>query len=333
MKQNAKQILALLIVLIIFLTSIELLKNEKIDGYESVFSMKNFQNTFKVPDEKRRVHILIVPGHDDDSYGAKFKNTKEVELTRQLGNKLFQYLSTDERVNLVLASDENGYNPIFENYFTNDKKNISNFIESSKKLFIEKLSLNNLSIVDKNFHNKATDEVVYKLYGINRWVDIQDFDIVIHVHFNDYPGRKKDKVGKYEGFSIYIPGEIFENYESSYALADSLFTELKKVEPVSNFSEEKKGIIEDYELIALGANESLKAASVLVEYGYIYENNIFNPEKRDVTIDNFAYLTYIGIKNIVDQNLSNEAQVQKNTRENTVITKIRDSFGNMYPFN
>ena len=50
--------------------------------------------------------------------------------------------------------------------------------------------------------NIAPDEMGVRLYGINKWANENDIDIVIHVHFNDYPGRPRTGSGKYSGFSI-----------------------------------------------------------------------------------------------------------------------------------
>jgi N-acetylmuramoyl-L-alanine amidase len=132
-------------------------------------------------------------------------------------------------------------------------------------------------------------------------VNNQDFDLVIHIHFNDYRGHKRNKIGKYTGFSVYVPDKLFENYELSRALGESIFNEIKKVQTVSTLDKEKKGIIEDQELIAVGANASLEAGSVLIEYGYIYEDKIFDEKKRAATLDDFAYATYVGIKDLLKE--------------------------------
>lgn len=297
---------------------------------------KNYLDKIQSRSANRLVNILVVPGHDDESYGTRFATLKEVELNRILARKLFNYLSKEEGVNPVLASDENGYNPIFETYFLSEKESIEEFISKSKESFSEKILTEHLENVDNDFHNIADSEVAYRLYGINRWVNIQDFDLVIHIHFNDHRGRKKSQVGKYEGFSIYTPGPHFENHELSRILADAIFGELRKIRPVSNLESEAEGIIEDHELIALGANESLEAGSILIEYGYIYEPIFTDPLRRDTSLDYLAYATYSGIMKSMNENpLTKEysqPNVSKNkTTNNNLIWQFQKALEGLYP--
>lgn len=261
---------------------------------------KNYLEQNQARGVNRLVNILIVPGHDDESWGTEFQGMREVELNRDISKRIHEHLLREGGINSVLASDESGYNVIFKKYFQREKRGIEDFIKNSKKSFSRRAKRDDLEI-DTGFHNAASESVAFRLYGINRWVNAQDFDLVIHVHFNDYRGREWNTVGEYSGFSIYAPGENFENHELGRSLADSIFSELKKVQPVSNFESESGGIVETHELIAIGSNETLDAGSVLVEYGYIYEDNFRDSEKRDVALDNFAYATYSGIKKLMNE--------------------------------
>ena len=54
-------------------------------------------------------------------------------------------------------------------------------------------------------------------------------DLVIHIHFNDYPNRKLNRVGEYSGFSIYIPEKQLPNYEKSFEIVNSVFSQLKNI--------------------------------------------------------------------------------------------------------
>jgi peptidoglycan hydrolase-like protein with peptidoglycan-binding domain len=65
---------------------------------------------------------------------------------------------------------------------------------------------------------------------------------------------------------------------------------------------EKDGIIENQRLIALGANASLKAASLLIEYSYIYEPQISDPVISPLLRGEMALQTYLGIKKFFDRN-------------------------------
>jgi N-acetylmuramoyl-L-alanine amidase len=280
---------------------------------------------------------LIVPGHDDVNFGTQFDGLKEVELNRALAEKLYDYLSKEEGINPVLASSEAGYNSIFERYFDSQKKEIKKFMDSTKKRFSKKLTADGIENIETNFHNPAPEDMAYKLYGLNRWVNDQKFDLVIHIHFNDYRGRKLSKEGIYDGFSIYTPGKLFANYKVSRVFADSIFDELKKIRPVSNLEGEKTGVIEDNELIALGANESLNAGAILVEYGYIYESIFTDGNLRDTSLDYLAHSTYAGVMNTLHENAQPKEVVQnilttknKNTKEN-LVWQFQKNNGGLYP--
>lgn len=346
MKQNAKHILITFLFLSLFFipvqkfelheTTLEASSREFVSLDHILEKRKNYLNDIQVRGVNRLVNILIVPGHDDQYWGTEFRGTKEVELNRIVAEKLYTYLSEEEGINPVLASDQKGYNPIFERYFRREENKIKKFITDSKKDFARKIDEEDFNKVEKNFHNVAPSEVVHRLYGINRWVNNQNFDLVIHIHFNDHAGRKWNTFGKYDGFSIYTPGKLFNNYEVSRRLANSVFEELKKIRPISNLEEEKDGIIEDHELIAIGANESLEAGSILIEYGYIYEPVFLDPATRTVALDYFAYATYAGIKKMLgeipEEKEIQEVQIFKNkTSQSNLIWQFDKALKGMYP--
>ena len=79
-------------------------------------------------------------------------------------------------------------------------------------------------------------------------------------------------------------------------LGEALKQKLLLAAPVSNLPLEAAGVIEDQELIAVGANGSRESASLLVEYGYLYEPQFLNPTIRTPALDNLARLTAEGIK-------------------------------------
>jgi len=345
-KQNAKQGIYLFLTLIafaIFTPTIELHETD-LEAASRQFATldtilekrKNYFNPEEGRVSNKLVNVLIVPGHDDEYWGAEFRGMKEVELNRIVAQYLHGYLAQEEGINPVLASDDSGYNLIFEKYFRREEDKIEKFIKDMKKSFSKKIDEDEFKQVEKNFHNTAPDEVVYRLYGINRWVNNQKFDFVIHIHFNDHAGRKWNKQGKYDGFSIYTPGKLFSNYDVSRKLADSVFGELKKIRPVSNLEEEKEGVIEDHELIAIGANESLEAGSILIEYGYIYEPVFLDPALRDTALDYFAYATYAGVKKFLNE-LPKEKEIQEvqtlknKTSQSNLIWQFNKAFEGKYP--
>lgn len=255
----------------------------------------------------RLIKVLIVPGHDDEYHGTEYKDIREVDLNREIASRLNLLLWKEDGINVVMASDRTGYNDIFERYFENEKSKIERFINSSKNEFEEKIKNGDINFEEKNFHNAAPPEVAYRLYGINRWANVRNFDFVIHIHFNDYRGRHKDRTPKYNGFSIYIPEEQFINHDLSEHLALNIFNRLKNVSPVSNLPAEEGGVIEDNELIAVGSNATLEPGSILIEYGYIYEDRFNNPSIKDVVLDELAYQTYLGIKDMLGESVEEKS--------------------------
>jgi len=126
------------------------------------------------------------------------------------------------------------------------------------------------------------------------WANENEMDIIIHVHFNDYPGRRKQKP-KYSGFAIYVPEDQYSNAKGSKSVAESIYKRLSNFYPQSNLPKEDLGIVEDQELIAVGSYNTLDAAAMLIEYGYIYEPLFSDPEIRSVALTDLALQTYLGI--------------------------------------
>jgi len=266
--------------------------------------------------EQDKLNILIVPGHDEDVWGAQFNGEKEANLNAELGEYLSNFLEKEKGFNVFLTRDKRGYNPIFLNYFNENRQLIIQFINQYKNMMDTVVRIGLVEINNIIEHNRASNETVIKLYGINKWANENDIDVVIHIHFNDYPGRKYDKPGKYSGFSIYVPEKQFSNSKVSMALAKSVSGQLKKYLPVSDMPKEQNGIIEDQELIAIGANNSLDPAVLFIEYGYIYEPQFTNRNTRKVALEEAAYQTYLGIKNFFegeDNSLTRQYDALKNT--------------------
>jgi len=345
-KQNAKYILYGSLLFAIFLTpsfildlqdhELEAAISQAITLDQILTKRENYFAGTKLRSGDRLVNILIVPGHDDESTGAGYKGLREVDLNRELAQNLYTYLSKESGMNVVLASDNRGYSPIFKKYFVRDKKKIETFIIKSKKSFSRKMRNEEVGLGDTTAHNTATNDVVFKLYGINRWASTQKFDLVIHVHFNDYPGRAWNKPGDEVGFSIYTPGKFLENHEISKQFADSIFKELKKVRPVSTLETEKDGVIENHQLIALGSNQTLTAGSVLIEYGYIYEEIFSDPEYRSIAFDTLAYSTYSGIKKLLNEKpIEKKYEIisvtENKTTPNNLKWQYQKALAGMYP--
>lgn len=258
-------------------------------------TIENLNNRYsEAKENNHKVKVLIVPGHDNNSWGTEFRGVKESEMTVQLGERLFELLSARKEFEVVLVRNQDGYDPVFSSYFRNERAAIENFLNKQKQTMDELLRGGQADPFEGVHHNFADSGTLLKLYGINRWANENKVDIVTHIHFNDYR-RQGNQVGKYTGFAIYVPEKQYSNAKASYAVAQSIFNKLSKYYPISDLPQESKGIVEDQELIAVGSHNSLDAVGMVVEYGYIYESQFLNKNIRSLMLNELAFQTYAGI--------------------------------------
>jgi len=244
----------------------------------------------------RQINILVVPGHDKSGGGGtQFRSIKESELNLELATYLYEFLKEDKKFNVLITRDKSGYLPVFSNYFRDEKENIIAFRDKHGKIMNSAIEQGWVDSNNGIEHNFAPNETAIKLYGINRWINQNKMDIVLHVHFNDYPGRKHDTVGKYSGFSIYVPESQYSNGKTSKEFASFLLKRINTRLPISNLKQESNGIVEDQELIAIGSKNTLDAVSALIEYGYIYEPQFRNSKTKSLMLKEMAYQTYKGV--------------------------------------
>ena len=252
---------------------------------------------------ERKLRILVVPGHDNEYWGTQYKGVKEAEMTLTLGKELARLLLQDGKFEVTLSRDDNGYFPVLAKYFEEEKKEILDFAKSKKKIMKDLEISGKIALkLDGVSHNNAPSPVVVRLYGINKWANENNIDLVIHVHFNDYPRRKLSSPGTYSGFSIYVPEHQYSNSRSSKDIAYEVSKQLQTYYPESNMPKEGEGVVEDQDLIAIGSFNTLDPASLLVEYGYIYEPQFLDQTIRGKIINDLATQTYIGINNFFGKN-------------------------------
>jgi len=257
--------------------------------YDKAISSSNRRN---------KVKVMIVPGHDDDNAGAYYFGTREADMNIIVGEKLFNLLKKEKGVNVFLTRNRNGYNRRFAQYLDKEEDDIIEFYEKHKAKMKKLVDRGKVDSYINIHHNTAKPEIANILYGINKYANEKDYDIVIHIHFNDYPGRT-GRSGKYNGFSIYIPEEQYSNAKASMAFAKKLRDQLAWLFPESN-NQKETGIVEDQELIAIGANNTADPITTLVEYGYIYESQFHN-EVRGLVLEELAYQTYLGLMNFLEE--------------------------------
>jgi hypothetical protein len=87
-------------------------------------------------------------------------------------------------------------------------------------------------------------------------------------------------------------------------MAQSIFSRLTKVFSPSTNAVEQAGVIQDSELIAVGAFNSVDSVALLMEYGYIYESQFNDETLRPVALKELAYQTYFGMKTFFDKDFS-----------------------------
>ncbi len=246
-----------------------------------------------------KVKILLVPGHDLKSGGAEIDGLKEREIVVKVAEALNQLLEDDHRIKVVQIRDSEKWNPDFKKYLSSrNVKKVVGWIEASKKKFNSKKV--NREIFDNVvvYHNTVNTRTRDRLYAINKFANDNNFDLVLNLHFNDYPNRIVGEE-KYRGFAIYIPDQAYKNSANSEAIAKSVFNSLLKVNTVSNLPGENTGVVYDPELIAVGAYNTLKAPSLLIEYAYLHELLNLTETEWEEKITALAVATYEGLQNFL----------------------------------
>ncbi|MES2931590.1 MAG: peptidoglycan-binding protein [Patescibacteria group bacterium] len=245
----------------------------------------------------QKVRILIMPGHEPDFGGAEFMGYYERELVVDIANKLATELRTDANFEVFVARGMNGWNDDFTYYFDKHGRKIERFVEDHKETMEKLEKRKKLEENDAQAaHNEARSDVALRLYGVNKWANENDIDLVLHLHLNDETGHGANAPGAYSGSAIYIPDSIFGNAKASKAIAEPIFERLNATNATSTFGLETSGILEDRELIAIGAYNTSEVPSLLIEYGYIYEPRITGDGARSEVLTDFAFQTAQGVK-------------------------------------
>ncbi len=237
-----------------------------------------------------KIKILLVAGHDNDVGGARYMGVDEVELNRILASDLYDLLKNDALFSPSINQENGDYVPELEKYFEDNEEKIVAYRKERRETSKKEDEGKDIDL-DPVIHNKVTEDVANRLYGTSMWAEEKGFDVILHIHFNDYPGRPRNKPGKYSGFVVYAPDESLKNYTKSLPLAQAIYDGLAKFQPKSNLPVEKAGVIQSKDLIALGARDSLSIPAVLVEYAYIAEPRL-QGEGRDGEIKKMAEETY-----------------------------------------
>lgn len=245
----------------------------------------------------KKVRILVMPGHEADFGGAEFKGYYERELVVDIANTLAKELRTDTNFEVFVARGTSRWNENFTYYFDTQGRKIQSFVDTHKKVMKKLEKRNKLTENDAQAaHNEARSDVALRLYGVNKWANENDIDLVLHLHLNDETGHDANTPGVHAGTAIYIPDRIYGNAKASKAIAEPIFERLTSTSATSTFGLETKGVLEDRELIAIGAYNTSEVPSLLIEYGYIYEPRITGEGARSEVFTDFAFQTAQGVK-------------------------------------
>ncbi|MDO8589828.1 MAG: N-acetylmuramoyl-L-alanine amidase [bacterium] len=244
-----------------------------------------------------KIRIVLVPGHEPHFGGAEFGKLKERDMNVDLAQELKDKLESDKRFEIIMTRDKDNWNPKLEKYFDANWEAIKDFTKVKKTemnlLVAEGKVKKVLSGIE---HNTAPGDVAYRLFGINRWSRDIGADVLIHIHFNDYPRSRAYLPGRHKGFAIYIPDKQYSNSVATKEIATNIFERLENFFVISDLPEEDIGIIESQDLIAVGQSNSLDAASILIEYGYIYRPQFTRQVSRASLIEQMAEQTYLGLE-------------------------------------
>lgn len=262
-----------------------------------VITVSDLKNKYNSPNlNKDKIRVLVMPGHEPDYGGAEYRDIKEREMTVELADYLSAFLKNNDHYEVVVPRDKKAWNPVFDKYFHDGWDDIVAFLNKNKN---EMIRLINNGVLSKSLgieHVKVPTNVAVRLYGINKWVNENNIDIAVHIHFNDYPRRDKNNPGVYSGFAIYVPERQYSNSTTTRVIADNIYKRLAKYNATSNLPREESGVVEEQELIAIGSHNTLDAPSMLIEYGYIYEPQFADPKVRNATLKDLAFQTYLGLQ-------------------------------------
>jgi len=248
--------------------------------------------------EHRRIRVLIVPGHEPNSGGTVSGRLKERDLAVDLGKQLQGFLEADGRFETVLSRDEKGWNPDLEAYFSGHWDEIDAWRKDARAEMEARIASGEVAKpVVTIGHNDAPKDVAVRLYGITKWADEHDIDVMVHIHFDD--DRASTRAAGYRtGFAVFVPPPQYDNGAPSRAIGEQVRARLKAFDPVGNLKGEiaSGGLVDDPELIAVGEQNTADPASLLVEYAFIYEKQLKTPAVRALAVRDQAYQTALGLQ-------------------------------------
>ena len=253
--------------------------------------------TTTVPASANKVKILIMPGHQPDFGGTVFGGVLERDIVVDIADALAGLLSQNPHYEVMVARSKTAWNPTLQNYFDTHVLEIETFKQSLAAQMQEHLADGSiLPEADAVYHNSVTSEAALQLYGINKWSSDNNYDIIVHLHINDETRHRARTAGEDTGFAVYVPDHQYSNAAASKELGIAIAARLNAYHATSTLPNEDQGVVEDQQLIAIGSNNSVSGAALLIEYGYIYEPQFQNRSVRSVALADYAFQTYLGLQ-------------------------------------
>lgn len=280
------------------------------DGFDKGATAKELRDQY----DDGKIRILIAAGHEPGYGGAVYQGVYEREIVSEIAAELANELEKNPNYEVIVTRNNAKWNSSLSKYFDKEEKKIQSFIKKQKKAFqklVKKGDIETSSRSEQVDHTNVTEDVALRLYGINKWANENDIDLVVNLHINDAPDHGPDTPSKYNGYAVYVPDSAYGNSKTSKELGRAIAERLSDLSEVSTLPGESRGVIEDQELIAMGAYGTLNVPSVLVEYGYISEPRFTLPEYRRTVTKDAAYQTYLALQDFFGDPVSNPHSVAK----------------------
>ena len=254
-------------------------------------------------DKSRESHsddfkIIVVPGHEPSDGGAHYGDLYERDLNVDLAERMTELMRSKNGYSVFVSRASGSWNHLLLEYFEKGRKDILDFKNRSQNLYRLFQSAGLITKVeDRMPHTEVSEEGAVRLYGLNKWANDNDVDLLIHIHFNDSNRKDPALPGNNRGFTIFVPESQLKNSSASKAAATFIYAALEKRFASQGSNGHRLGLLEDQSLIALGAFNTLVSPSVLIEYAYIYEGILSSPEMREKTLSAMAEATAEGVEN------------------------------------
>ena len=271
-------------------------------AYAQELEKASIQDRYK---NGEKIHILVVPGHDNQFPGAKYKTNYEEDMNLALAEQVADYLRKDLQIEVVVTRNVNGYMSSLYEYFQTQTLKINDFIKSHSLAMKKEIKAGSIIVPKQVPHATASKVPMYRLYALNKWANENKYDLIIHVHFDDEGDRVRDVAGKFSGYSVYVPDSNLLQADISKSFGLAIAKRLNRdfnrsTQPYEHAHADSNGIIPDMKLIAMGANKTTAIPRVLIEYAYIYEPGV-DPKHFPMTSDVMAAATAYGVEDFLKQ--------------------------------